>query len=98
MKLTYPTEWSNEVPYSTQMSGISVIYPTGLDKKIFTSNLKSSFRVIKQQNKKFEKAVNGEMILFKLCKLPADESTGWTFGNMALRDKTHTNLCISSFC
>jgi hypothetical protein len=36
MKLTYPTEWSNasgnEVPYSTQMSGISVIYPTGLDK------------------------------------------------------------------
>jgi hypothetical protein len=41
MKLTYPTEWSNdnasgnEVPYSTQMSGISVIYPTGLDKIIY---------------------------------------------------------------
>jgi hypothetical protein len=25
---------SNEVPYSTQMSGISVIYLTGLDKRI----------------------------------------------------------------
>lgn len=68
------------------------------NKNFFTSNLKSSFRVIKQRNKKFEKAVNGEMILFKLCKLPADESTGWKFGNMALRDKTHKNLCVSSFC
>jgi hypothetical protein len=30
MKLTYPTEWSNEM--CPVMSGISVIYPTGLDK------------------------------------------------------------------
>jgi hypothetical protein len=30
MKLTYPTEWSNEM--RPVMSGISVIYPTGLDK------------------------------------------------------------------
>jgi hypothetical protein len=27
----------NEVPYSTQMSGISVIYPTGLDKISYTT-------------------------------------------------------------
>jgi hypothetical protein len=30
MKLSYPTEWSNEM--RPVMSGISVIYPTGLDK------------------------------------------------------------------
>jgi hypothetical protein len=30
----------NEVPYSTQMSGISVIYPTGLDKRVFTGERK----------------------------------------------------------
>jgi hypothetical protein len=28
----------NEVPYSSQMSGISVIYPTGLDKIIYLFN------------------------------------------------------------
>jgi hypothetical protein len=32
MKLTYPTEWSNEMPPVMKWSGISVIYPTGLDK------------------------------------------------------------------
>jgi hypothetical protein len=33
MKLTYPTECGNEVLIPLKISGISIIYPTGLDKK-----------------------------------------------------------------
>jgi hypothetical protein len=74
-----------EVPYSTQMSGISVIYPTGLDKKYLVLD-----QLISQQttNKYIFKAVV-VLIVFRLsvieekCNHFISQNWGW------LTNKTH---------
>jgi hypothetical protein len=84
----------NEVPYSTQMSGISVIYPTGLDKKL---NIPKNINEVTQmRNRNFaieylNSTVNKKLTKTDFCRSKNISRNSINMGLNSVGCKTRTN-------